>query len=155
MTDENSPFGHIHKAIDSLNKPSEALPQSQNLGWVYDQRNISEEINKKYNLANEMLSSLSVITKDERSLIAAEIVLAKAYGDLFGLEYVIEYMRTSLSIKGKGHDDTVKIVAGSTPKISVPTTMQKVRRILTGNRNGSAETEETGYDVVAEPNESQ
>ncbi len=147
MTDEGSPFGHIHKAIDSLNKPSDHLTQAENLGWVYDPRNLSEEINKKYKIANEMLSTLAVISKEERSSIAAEIVLSKAYGDLFGLEYVIEYMRTSLSIKGKGHDDTVKIVAGSTPKISVPTTMQKVKRVLTG-RNGEERKETTEmYEV--------
>ena len=150
MTEEkhegSNPFSHINRGIDIATRPSLTLGEVEKTGWVYDPKNITKEVKDKAAVAQELLSRNSIISKDERGAIAAEITLAKAYGDLFGLEFVVEYLRLSTSIKGKNLDSLWKTIQGSTTKISVPTTLQKAWSRVTGT-----EDREQSKQAVYEP----
>lgn len=150
MKDEGTPWSPIHKGIDRISKPSDAIATPDKIGWVFDVGNITHLVKAKNAMAQEMLESLSIISKEEKDVISTELTLATAYGDLFALDKVIHLLRLSLAVKGKTHDDILKLIGGSAQKISVPTTMQRVRRVLTG-RGGKVEEEVTeGYEVGGE-----
>lgn len=137
MTEDTSnPFSHIHKGLDHMNKPAADIEKMETMGWGYDPEKMNPEIDGKAGtpkgLAQEELETLTYLTEQERTDLALEKIIGTASHDLVALGYRASYARGSIGVKGRGRADVGKMIGGSTPHISVPTTMQKVRRIFTG-----------------------
>lgn len=133
-----------------MNRPAMDIEKMEGLGWGYDSEKMKPEVNgraEKKGMGLEELETLTFLTEQERTDLAIEKVIGTASHDLVALAYRSSYARGSIAVKGRGRASVEKMVGGSTPKISVPTTMQKVRRIFTG-RGGQKETEiETSYET--------
>ena len=143
MTDDSSnPFSHIHKGLDHMNKPAADTDKMEGLGWGYDAEKMRPEVNgkaKQEGLNLEELETLTYLSDTERINCAIEKVIGTASHDLVALSFRASVMRGSVGVKGRGRADVGKMIGGSTPHISVPTTMQKVRRIFTGGSKGKEE----------------
>lgn len=132
MTDESNPFSHIHKGIDHMSKPANDISKMETLGWGLDAEKMNPQVDGKEGLNQEELETLTYLTEADRVDLAIEKVFARASMDLPALAFAESYARGSIAVKGRGRTSIEKMVGGSTPKISVPTTMQKVRRVFSG-----------------------
>lgn len=140
--DKSSPFSHLHKGLDHLSKPANDLEHMDLLGWGYDKEKLEPkkaEQNSNPGLDQEELMTLSFLSEQDRIDLAMENTIARAAFDLPALVFDANYAMGSIGIKGRGRESIHKIMAGTAPKISVPTTMQKVRRIFKGGGNKKEE----------------
>ena len=144
----SQPWGASHVGMKHLSKPASDIERMEGIGWGYDPDKTAPQVDGKATkaLEQEELETLTYLSEGERETTSIEKVLATMAGDMVGLAYRTDFMRSSIGVKGKGRESIHKITAGNVPKVSVPTTMQKVRRVLTG-RGGKkqGEEEETSY----------
>ena len=147
--DSTNPFSHIHKGLDHMNKPSMDYEKMEDLGWGLEPERMKPEVNgKAVKLEQELLETLTYLTEAERLDLSIEKVIARAAFDLPALAFDSAFARSSVAVKGRGRADVRAMVGGSTPKISVPTTLQKMRRVFRG-RGGKVQSveEESGYEM--------
>ena len=132
----SQPWGHIHLGLEHMNKPASDIEKMEGIGWGYDPDKAKTEVNGngRKALDQEELETLTYLNEGERLDCSLEKVLAGLSGDMVGLAYRADFMRSSVSVKGKGREGIIKILGTSTPKISVPTTLSKVREKLTGGK---------------------
>lgn len=126
-----------------MNKPAADVEKMEGLGWGYDEDKLKPEVNGKAEkaLALEELETLTFLNEQDRVDFAIEKVIATSSHDLVALGFRSSAMRGTIAVKGRGRLSVEKMVGGSTPKISVPTTMQKVRRVFTGGKEKKEETQ--------------
>ena len=146
MSEDNAsqPWSHLHVAISHLNKPASDIEKAEGLGFGYDSDKMKTEVNgsAKKAMEQEELETLTFLNESERLDTSIEKVLATASGDIIGLAYRADFMRSSVAVKGRGRDSVKVIVAGQAPKISVPTTLGKVRRIISNRGKEESREEE-------------
>ena|SRR5712691_5559149 len=147
--DSTNPFSHIHKGLDHMNKPSVDYAKMEDLGWGLEPERMRPDLNGKARelLQQEQLETLTFLTESERLDLSIEKVIARATFDLPALAFDQAFARSSVAVKGRGRADVKAMVGGSTPKITVPTTMQKVRRIMTGRGKVQSVEEESSYEM--------
>ena len=143
MTDDrSSPFNHINEALKHLAEPSKIHPTGQSMGWIYDWEMLDPKVQSDVIEIDRLLTQTD-LKQAEVEPIAAEIMIATAYNSHTSLSFVIRKLQARISVKRQGRKDTKELVAGTTPKISIPTTMQKVRKVLTGRgHKGDEKVEE-------------
>jgi hypothetical protein len=139
----NEIFGHIKKTHEDLSKPAKRLKVSNNLAWAYKADNFNPDVNHKDaeefdQVAND---TLAILDKEDRFLLSVDNTLATAFGDVFALNFNEHLAHTSIAIKGQGRKDAKEVTGGVKQSISMPTSLQKMRRVLTG-RGGKVEEEE-------------
>ena len=141
MTDDrSSPFNHINEALGHLAQPNTIHQTGSRMGWIYEWQMLDPQVQSDIIEIDKLLTQTD-LSKNEVEPIAAELMIATAYNSHTSLSFVIRKLQARISVKRQGRKDTKELVAGTTPKISIPTTMQKVRRVLTG-KGKEKETEE-------------
>ena len=113
MSSENEIFGHVRESHSNLARPDK----------------------------KDTIQTLVILDETERFLLSVDNVLALAYQDKIALDYNEQYARTSVSVKGQGRTDAKEIIGSVKQSVSIPTTMQKVRRIFTGRGGKMKETD--------------
>lgn len=142
-------FHHISQAQQNAAKPSEHLRPTAIMGWMSNLQDLEagdpggEDENV---LTDEMLQSLSIVDKRERDLIAIEMAIGRAANDYVSASLIEHRLRLSPSIKGQGRKDLKEIMGGVKQSISMPTSLQKMRRVLTGR--GGKEIEEENSESL-------
>ena len=89
----------------------------------------------------DTIQTLVILDETERFLLSVDNVLAAAYQDKIALDYNEQFARSSVAVKGQGRKDAKEVIGSIKQSISIPTTLQKVRRILTG-RGGEDKKDE-------------
>ena len=138
-------FGHIRRAHEDAAQPSLHPRATATMGWMANLSDLEagEAGEKDENvISDEMLQSLSIIKERERDLVAVEMTIGRAVNDLVSASLIENRLRLSPSVKGQGRKDLKEIMGGVKQNISMPTALQKTRRILTG-RGGKVEEAET------------
>jgi hypothetical protein len=134
-------FAHIRRAHEDAAKPSEHPKATATMGWMANLNDLEAGDDKNI-LYDEMLQSLSIISQKEKQLIAVEMTIGRAINDNVSASLIENLLRLSPSVKGQGRKDLKEIMGGVKQNISMPTSLQKMRRTLTG-RGGKTEEVET------------
>jgi len=155
--DQSQPWSHYHKALDQMNKPASDLSRIETLGWGYDPDKLDPKVNGKAgaspgqgvqpvaeDLDQEMLETLTFLSPGERLDLSIEKVIGRAVLDLPALGFTEAFARSSIAVKGRGRASVEKMMSGTGQRISVPTTLQKIKRTLVG---GQKMAEEQTYGI--------
>lgn len=142
-------FGHIKTAQNLASHPSDHFESTAQMGWLANLSDQKAGGDKNF-FQDEVLQSLSIINPRLYDALRVEMVVGRACNDYVSSALVEATLRLSPSVKGQGRKDLKEIMGGVKQNISMPTALQKTRRILTGRGGKEIETEQTDSVEVGE-----
>lgn len=155
MTDATDIFGHVKDAHKDLARPADHMSTTDRLAWAFDPDVLNPEVDghkagpgsqpgqaAAEGIGAEQLESLTVLDQEERFLLSVDNTLAIAYNDVMAADFNQHFARSSIAVKARGRDDALKLQQATNQKISVPTTLQKIRKRFVGGKEQKPEEEE-------------